>query len=204
MLDERGGEVAPGEIGAICVKLPLPPGCSPTLWGGEERWIDAYLSTYDGYYLTADAGYVDDDGYVYVMSRTDDVINTAGHRLSTGAMEEVLAGHPDVAECAVVGVADDLKGQVPIGFAVLKAGVERDAAEVGDELVALVRERIGPVASFKTARIVSALPKTRSGKVLRGTIRKMADGERVGRAGDDRGPGRARRDRGELASSATR
>ena len=122
--------MAPGTIGAICVKLPLPPGCSPTLWGSDERWIETYLSAYPGHYSTADAGYVDDDGYVFVMSRTDDVINTAGHRLSTGAMEEVLASHPDVAECAVFGVADDLKGQVPIGFAVLKAGVERDPAEV--------------------------------------------------------------------------
>ena len=180
ILDESGGELAPGTIGAICVRLPLPPGCSPTLWGSEQRWIDEYLSAYPGYYLTGDAGYVDDDGYLFVMSRTDDVINTAGHRLSTGAMEEVLASHPDVAECAVVGVADDFKGQVPIGFAVLKAGVDRDPDEVGGELVALVRERIGPVASFKTARIVRALPKTRSGKVLRGTIRKMADGERWG------------------------
>ena len=180
ILDERGGELAPGTIGAMCVRLPLPPGCSPMLWGSEARWIDEYLSTYEGYYLTGDAGYVDADGYLYVMSRTDDVINTAGHRLSTGAIEEVLASHPDVAECAVVGVADDLKGQVPVGFAVLKAGVDRDADEVGDELVALVRERIGPVASFKTARIVRALPKTRSGKVLRRTIRQIADGERWG------------------------
>ena len=133
--------------------------------------------SYDGYYLTADAGYIDDDGYVYVMSRTDDVINTAGHRLSTGAMEEVLAAHPDVAECAVVGIADDLKGQVPIGLAVLKAGVERGHSEIAAELVARVREEIGPVASFKQARIVRALPKTRSGKILRGTIRRMADGE---------------------------
>jgi len=137
----------------------------------------AYLSQYDGYYMTADAGYIDDDGYVYVMSRTDDVINTAGHRLSTGAMEEVLAAHPDVAECAVVGIADDLKGQVPIGLAVLKAGVERERSDIAAELVARVRDEIGPVASFKQVRIVRALPKTRSGKILRGTIRKMADGE---------------------------
>ena len=159
------------------MKLPLPPGCSPTLWGGDERWVDAYLSQYDGYYLTADAGYIDDDGYVYVMSRTDDVINTAGHRLSTGAIEEVLAAHPDVAECAVVGIADDLKGQVPIGLAVLKTGVERGHPEIAAELVARVRDEIGPVASFKDVRIVNALPKTRSGKILRGTIRKMADGQ---------------------------
>jgi propionyl-CoA synthetase len=177
ILGEDGAEVAPGTIGAICMRLPLPPGCSPYLWGSEQRWIDAYLTTFPGYYQTGDAGYADDDGYVFVMSRTDDVINTAGHRLSTGAMEEVLASHPDVAECAVVGVADDYKGQVPLGFVVLKAGVDRDHDEIGAELVALVRERIGPVASFKTARVVPALPKTRSGKTLRGTIRKMADGE---------------------------
>jgi propionyl-CoA synthetase len=155
----------------------LPPGCTPTLWGSDERWVEAYLSQHPGNYLTGDAGYLDDDGYLFVMSRIDDVINTAGHRLSTGAMEEVLAEHPDVAECAVVGVADSLKGQVPIGFVVLKAGVDRDEDEIGDELVAAVRDRIGPVASFKQARVVRALPKTRSGKVLRGTIRKIADGE---------------------------
>jgi propionyl-CoA synthetase len=177
VLDEQGDQVAAGEIGSLCVKLPLPPGCSPTLWGGDQRWVDAYLSQYDGYYLTADAGYIDDDGYVYVMSRTDDVINTAGHRLSTGAIEEVLAAHADVAECAVVGIADDLKGQVPIGLAVLKAGVERGHPEIVAELIARVRDEIGPVASFKAVRIVNALPKTRSGKILRGTIRKMADGE---------------------------
>ena len=177
ILDDNVQEVAPDTIGAMCVRLPLPPGCSPTLWGSDERWIEAYLSRYPGYYLTADAGYVDEDGYLYVMSRTDDVINTAGHRLSTGAMEEVLASHPDVAECAVIGVADQFKGQVPLGLAVLTADAKRDPDEVATELVALVREQIGPVASFKTARIVSALPKTRSGKTLRGTIRKMADGE---------------------------
>jgi propionyl-CoA synthetase len=177
VLDEHGDQAPAGEIGALCVKLPLPPGCSPTLWGGDDRWIAAYLAQYDGYYLTADAGYIDEDGYVYVMSRTDDVINTAGHRLSTGAIEEVLAGHPDVAECAVVGIADDLKGQVPIGLAVLKAGVDRDRSEIGRELVARVRDEIGPVAAFKEVRVVAALPKTRSGKILRGTIRKMADGE---------------------------
>ena len=177
VLDEQSNQMPAGEIGALCVKLPLPPGCSPTLWGGDQHWVDAYLSHYDGYYMTADAGYIDDDGYVYVMSRTDDVINTAGHRLSTGAMEEVLAAHPDVAECAVVGIADDLKGQVPIGLAVLKAGVERGRSEIAAELVARVRDEIGPVASFKQVRIVRALPKTRSGKILRGTIRKMADGE---------------------------
>jgi propionyl-CoA synthetase len=177
VLDDEGNQVPAGEIGSLCVKLPLPPGCSPTLWGSDQRWIDAYLSRYDGYYLTADAGYVDDDGYVYVMSRTDDVINTAGHRLSTGAIEEVVAAHPDVAECAVVGIADDLKGQVPIGLAVLKSGVDRGHDEIAAELIARVRDEIGPVAAFKDVRVVTALPKTRSGKILRGTIRKMADGE---------------------------
>jgi propionyl-CoA synthetase len=177
ILDEDGNQVAPGTTGAICVKLPLPPGFAPTLWRGEERFIEAYLSQYPGYYLTADAGYFDEDGYLYVMSRLDDVINVAGHRLSTGQLEEVLASHPDVAECAVVGVADGFKGQVPLGFAVLKAGVEREHAEVAAELVALVRERVGPVASLKTVAIVDALPKTRSGKTLRSTIRKIADGE---------------------------
>ena len=177
VLDEDGHDAPIGEIGALCVRLPLPPGCTPTLWGGDERWISGYLSRFPGHYMTADAGYLDLDGYVYVMSRIDDVINTAGHRLSTGQMEEVVSGHPDVAECAVVGVADDLKGQVPMGFAVLKAGVDRPEAEVVAELVARVRREIGPVAAFKQAAVVRALPKTRSGKVLRGTIRRMADGE---------------------------
>jgi propionyl-CoA synthetase len=178
ILAEDGEEVAPGETGAVCVKLPLPPGFAPTLWRGEERFVDAYLSTHPGFYLTGDAGYFDEDGYLYVMSRIDDVINVAGHRLSTGQMEEVLASHHDVAECAVVGVADDFKGQVPIGFAVLKAGVDRSDEEITRELVGLVRERIGPVAAFKTVAVVDALPKTRSGKILRSTIRKIADGDR--------------------------
>jgi propionyl-CoA synthetase len=177
VLDEAGAELPAGEIGALCVKLPLPPGCSPTLWRSDERWIEAYLSRYPGWYLTADAGYVDEDGYLYVMSRIDDVINTAGHRLSTGAMEEILSAHPDVAECAVVGVADSYKGQVPVGFVVLKAGVDREEDDIAAELVARVRDEIGPVASFKDAHVVPGLPKTRSGKVLRGTIRSMADGE---------------------------
>jgi propionyl-CoA synthetase len=177
ILDEQGDELPPGETGPVCVKLPLPPGFAPTLWGGEERFVDAYLSRFPGYYLSGDAGYFDEDGYLYVMSRIDDVINTAGHRLSTGQMEEILSSHQDVAECAVVGVADEYKGQVPIGFAVLKAGVGRPHDEVADELVALVRERLGPVASFKTVAIVPALPKTRSGKTLRSTIRAIADGE---------------------------
>jgi propionyl-CoA synthetase len=177
VLAENGQELSAGETGAICVRLPLPPGFTPTLWRGDERFVEAYLSDFPGYYLTADAGYYDEDGYLYVMSRIDDVINVAGHRLSTGQMEEVVASHPDVAECAVVGVADPLKGQLPIGFAVLKAGVERPEDDVAGELVALVRERVGPVAAFKTVVVVDALPKTRSGKVLRSTIRKMADGD---------------------------
>ncbi|MFN8122205.1 MAG: propionyl-CoA synthetase [Thermoleophilia bacterium] len=177
VLDEDGHDAPIGEIGALCVRLPLPPGCTPTLWGGDERWISSYLSRFPGHYMTADAGYMDADHYVYVMSRIDDVINTAGHRLSTGQMEEVVAAHPDVAECAVVGVADDFKGQVPMGFAVLKSGVDRPHEDVVRELVRRVRDEIGPVASFKQASIVRALPKTRSGKVLRGTIRRMADGE---------------------------
>ena len=177
VLDEAGERVAAGVTGDICIGLPLPPGCTPTLWGSDQRWIDTYLSRHPGYYLTADAGYIDEDGYLFVMGRTDDVINVAGHRLSTGSMEEVLASHPDVAECAAVGVSDSLKGQVPIGFAVLKAGTGRDGAEVAAELVAMVRDQIGPVASFREARVVAALPKTRSGKTLRGTISKMASGE---------------------------
>ena len=178
ILDDEGDEQPAGATGAVCVQLPLPPGFSPTLWRGDERFVDAYLSRYPGFYLTGDAGYFDEDGYLYVMSRIDDVINVAGHRLSTGQMEEVLASHPDIAECAVVGVADDFKGQIPIGFAVLKSGVERPDEDIAAELVALVRERVGPVASFKTVAIVDALPKTRSGKTLRATIRKIADGER--------------------------
>ena len=158
------------------MKLPLPPGTFPTLWNARQRHFDSYLSTFPGYYNTSDAGIIDADGYVYVMSRTDDIINVAGHRLSTGAMEEVLADHPDVAECAVTGVADDLKGQAPLGFLVLSAGCDRPVDEIGAEVVAMVRERIGPVAAFKQALIVSRLPKTRSGKVLRGTMRAIADG----------------------------
>jgi propionyl-CoA synthetase len=177
VLDADGGELSPGEIGAVVIKLPMPPGTLLTLWGADERFVDAYLSRYDGYYLTADAGYIDEDGYLSIMSRLDDIINVAGHRLSTGAMEEVLAGHPDVAECAVIGVADSLKGQLPIGFVVLKSGVERDHDEITNELIQLVRDRIGPVAAFKQALVVDRLPKTRSGKILRGTMRRIADGE---------------------------
>ncbi len=177
VLDEGQNEVAPGGIGALVAKLPLPPGSLPTLWQAEERYREAYLEEFPGYYKTGDAGYIDEDGYVYVMTRTDDVINVAGHRLSTGQMEEVLAAHPDVAECAVVGVADDLKGQTPLGLLVLNAGVEREDGAIEGEAARLVREQIGPVASFKTAIVVGRLPKTRSGKILRGTVQKMADSE---------------------------
>jgi propionyl-CoA synthetase len=176
-LDPDGNAVAPGDTGAIVCKLPLPPGTFPTLWNAEKRYVDGYLAEYPGYYKTGDAGYVDADGYVYVMTRVDDVINVAGHRLSTGQMEEVLASHRDVAECAVVGVADDMKGQLPLGFVVLKAGVNRPEAEIVKEIVALVREKIGPVAAFKQAIVVKRLPKTRSGKILRGTMQKIADGQ---------------------------
>jgi propionyl-CoA synthetase len=167
----------PGDIGALAVKLPLPPGALPTLWQADERFVQSYLSTYPGYYQTGDAGFIDADGYIQVMARTDDIINVAAHRLSTGEMEEVLAAHPDVAECAVMGVADALKGQVPLGLLVLKSGVARPVAEIEAEAVALVREKIGPVASFKAALVVDRLPKTRSGKILRGTMRAIADGE---------------------------
>ncbi len=177
VLGPDGHEVKRGEIGALCLKLPLPPGALPTLWNADQRFIDSYLKEYPGYYETADAGYVDEDGYVFVMTRTDDIINVAGHRLSTGGIEEVLAAHPDVAECAVIGVADALKGQVPVGFLVLKAGAKGPPAQVAAEAVKLVRDRIGPVASFKTAVVVQRLPKTRSGKILRGTMRRIADGE---------------------------
>ncbi len=175
VVDDGGKELAPGKIGALVVKLPLPPGTFPTLWNARERHFESYLAEYPGYYKTADAGYVDEDGYVFVMARTDDIINVAGHRLSTGAMEEVLASHADVAECAVIGVADALKGQLPLGFLVLNAGCQRDASEIEREVVQMVRDRIGPVAAFKQALVVKRLPKTRSGKILRGTIQKIAD-----------------------------
>jgi propionyl-CoA synthetase len=177
ILGDDGLEVKDGEMGNIVIKLPLPPGCAPTLWGNDAAFRAKYLDRFPGYYQTADAGYRDEDGYLWVMSRTDDVINVAGHRLSTGAMEEVLASHPDVAECAVIGVADPLKGQVPLGLVVLKAGVERAELDVVFELVSLVRKNIGPVAVFKQAALVKRLPKTRSGKVLRGTMRRIADGK---------------------------
>ena len=177
ILDEEGQEVTgPGTIGAVVVKLPLPPSCLTTLWQADGRFRQAYLSRYPGYYLTGDAGYVDADGYVFIMSRIDDIINVAGHRLSTGGMEEVLAGHPAVAECAVIGVADTLKGELPLGFVVLKAGVTKPEAEVIRELVTKVRDEIGPVAAFKLVAVVKRLPKTRSGKILRGIMKRIADG----------------------------
>jgi propionyl-CoA synthetase len=174
---EAGRELAAGEIGALAVKLPLPPGALPTLWQADDRYVDSYMKAFPGFYQTADAGFIDADGYIYVMTRTDDIINVAAHRLSTGEIEEVLASHPDVAECAVIGVADALKGQVPLGFLVLKAGVTRPAVEIERDAIELVRDRIGPVASFKTALVVAGLPKTRSGKILRGAMRRIADGE---------------------------
>jgi propionyl-CoA synthetase len=173
--DQR--ELPPGEVGSLVVELPLPPGSLLTLWHDDDAFVTAYLRDFPSHYKTGDAGYLDEDGYVYVMSRTDDLINVAGHRLSTGAMEEVLAAHPDVAECAVVGVADELKGQIPLGLVVLKAGVARPERDVVAELVERVREHIGPVAAFKIAAVVERLPKTRSGKVLRGTVRRIADSE---------------------------
>ncbi|HEX6352239.1 propionyl-CoA synthetase [Actinophytocola sp.] len=176
ILDGAGAEVPRGTEGAIAIRLPLPPGTLPTLWGDDERYVESYLSRYPGYYLTGDGGYIDDDGYVYVMGRTDDVINVAGHRLSTGSMEAVLASHPAVAECAVIGVADAVKGQVPRGFVVLKAGVEIDESTLRDELVAAVRRDIGPVAAFRDVSVVDGLPKTRSGKILRKTMRGIANG----------------------------
>jgi propionyl-CoA synthetase len=171
-----GEELPHGETGAIVIRLPMAPGASPTLWNADDRFREVYLDRFPGYYQTADAGYIDEDGYLFVMSRTDDIINVAGHRLSTGAIEEVLAAHPDVAETAVIGVADGLKGQLPVGFLVLKSGAERGREDIVGEVVQLVRERIGPVASFKTAVVVDRLPKTRSGKILRGTMRRIADG----------------------------
>jgi propionyl-CoA synthetase len=177
VLGDDGEELPTGETGHLALRLPLPPGCLKTLWENQAGFESAYLTRFPGYYETADAGHVDADGYLWIMARTDDIINVAGHRLSTGAMEEVLAAHPDVAECAVIGVRDALKGQLPLGFAVLNAGVERPDAAIVAELVASVRDRIGPVAAFKQAAVVKRLPKTRSGKILRGTMRKIADSE---------------------------
>jgi propionyl-CoA synthetase len=177
VLDDQGRPLPPGQEGAICLKLPLPPGTLPTLWGDDDRYVASYLSAYDGYYLSGDGGYLDEDGYLYVRGPTDDVINVAGHRLSTGSMEAVIATHPAVAECAVIGAADPLKGQLPRGFVVLKAGVEADPDEVARELVAMVRDEIGAVAAFKDVTVVGGLPKTRSGKILRKTMREIADGK---------------------------
>src|SRR5262245_58459731 len=177
VVDEACNELPANTMGSIVVKLPLPPACLPTLWQQDERFKESYLAEFPGYYKTADAGFKDEDGYVSIMGRTDGIINVAGHRLSSGWMEEVLAGHPDVAECAVIGVKDDLKGEVPCGFVVLKAGVNRPPSEIEQEIVALVREKIGPVAAFKIAITVARLPKTRSGKILRGTMKKIADRE---------------------------
>ena len=177
ILDDAGHEVERGTLGNVVIKLPLPPACLPTLWNADERFRTAYLAEFPGYYKTADAGFIDEDGYLFIMARTDDIINVAGHRLSTGAMEEVVAEHPDVAERAVIGMADQMKGQIPCGFVVLNHGVNRDSGEIEKEVVGLVRDRIGPVAAFKTVVTVKRLPKTRSGKILRGTMQKIADRE---------------------------
>jgi propionyl-CoA synthetase len=177
IVDESCKELPRGTMGSIVVKLPLPPSCLPTLWQADDRMRESYLDEFPGPYKPADAGFIDADGYVFVMGRTDDIINVAGHRLSTGGMEEVLSAHQDVAECAVLGIRDELKGEVPCGFIVLKAGVNRPHEEIERECVALVRDKIGPVAAFKLAITVARLPKTRSGKILRGTIKKIADGE---------------------------
>ena len=176
VLSEDNAEMPRGQIGSIAITLPLPPGCLPTLWNNDAGYEKSYLEKHPGFYLTGDAGYQDEDGYLYIMSRVDDIINVAGHRLSTGAMEEVLSAHPDIAECAVVGVADEIKGEIPVGFAVTKAGVTRSEGDITRELVEMVRERIGPVASFKVVTLVKRLPKTRSGKILRGTMKRIADG----------------------------
>ncbi len=178
VLDDKGNKLGPNQNGTLAIRLPMPPGCLPTLWGNDTRFRKSYIEDLPGYYSTSDAGYRDQDGYVYVMARTDDVINVAGHRLSTGQMEEVVAQHKDVAECAVIGVADDMKGQLPAGFIVLNAGVSRAEKEIEGEVVKLVRDVIGPVAAFKNVMVVKRLPKTRSGKILRGTMRAIADGEK--------------------------
>jgi len=177
IVDEACKPVAANKMGSIVVKMPLPPGCLPTLWQQDDRFSESYLAEFPGYYKAADAGFKDDDGYLFIMGRTDDIINVAGHRLSTGGMEEVLASHPDVAECAVIGIKDSMKGEVPCGFAVLKSGVTRSPMDIEKELIALVRDKIGPVAAFKIAITVARLPKTRSGKILRGTMKKIADGD---------------------------
>src|SRR4029077_8818564 len=177
VVDDAAKPVPGGTMGSLVIKLPLPPGCLPTLYRQNERMRDSYLNEFPGYYKTADAGLIDEDGYLTILGRTDDIINVAGHRLSTGGMEEVIASHPAVAECAVIGVSDAIKGERPCGFAVLKSGVTASPEDIESELVAMVRDRIGPVAAFRTAITVARLPKTRSGKILRGTMRKIADGE---------------------------
>ncbi len=188
-------------MGSIVIKLPLPPGCLPTLYRQDERMRESYLKEFPGYYKTADAGTIDEDGYLTILGRTDDIINVAGHRLSTGGMEEVVASHPDVAECAVLGVKDEIKGEQPCGFIVLKSGVNRPNAEIEKEVVKLVRDKIGPVAAFKIALVVDRLPKTRSGKILRGTMKKIADHDTWATPGDDRGPEGARRDQGRAGGA---
>jgi propionyl-CoA synthetase len=177
VLDEKGVSVPHGQSGTLAIKLPLPPGALPTLWNNDERFRQSYLAEFPGYYTTSDAGYIDGDDYAFVMARTDDVINVAGHRLSTGQMEEVVSQHKEVGECAVIGVADALKGQIPAGLIVLNAGVNRDPREIEAEVVQLVRDEIGPVAAFKMVLAVKRLPKTRSGKILRATMRQIADGQ---------------------------
>jgi propionyl-CoA synthetase len=177
ILDEQGNPLPPNREGAVAIRLPLPPGTLPTLWRDDDRFRETYLTRYPGRYLTGDGGYIDEDGYVFIMGRIDDVIIVAGHNLSTGSMEQALASHPDVAECAVFGVRDPLKTQLPVGLVVLKAGVRRDPAVIRDELIQIVREQVGPVANFKQVAIVARLPKTRSGKVLRGTMRQIADAD---------------------------
>ena len=177
ILDAEGKKLPNGTEGMVAIKLPLPPATLPTLWQNDDKYKESYLDMYPGYYFTGDGGYYDTDGYIYIMGRVDDVINVAGHRLSTGAMEEIIATHPDVAECAVIGAADTFKGQLPLGFVVLKAGVTKDEKAILDELVKMIRDKIGAVACYKQSLIVKRLPKTRSGKILRGTMRKIADGE---------------------------
>ena len=179
-MNEAGEELGPNQDGYVCIKLPMPPGCLPTLWNDDDRFRTSYLNTFEGYYLTGDGGFIDQDGYVFIMGRIDDVINVAGHRLSTGAMEEIIASHPAVAECAVVGIADELRGQRPVGFAVLKDGQNIDENTLEQQSIALIREQIGAVAFYRNTILVKRLPKTRSGKILRKIIRQMADGEKFG------------------------
>jgi propionyl-CoA synthetase len=176
VLSNQGQPLGPKQEGLVAIKLPLPPGNLPTLWNADDKFVESYTKLFSGYYFTSDGGYIDEDGYVFIMGRVDDVINIAGHRLSTGAMEEIIANHPDVAECAVIGVHDELKGQLPVGLVVLKAGVSRSEHDIRNEIIQMVRNEIGPIACFRTAVIVPRLPKTRSGKILRSTMRRIADG----------------------------